>query len=241
MAFSPMVMGYDRALTIFSPDGKLYQVEYAFQAVRQGWSTLGIKVAEGVVLAAEKALFKELVEVRELEKVMPLDSHIGITFAGFGSDGRVLIDYARVLAVRHRLLYGEPIPVEFLTKSISDIKQAYTQHGGVRPFGVSLLIAGVDATGPHLFKTDPAGQYFSYKATAIGRGEQKIEEIIEKKYREDLPLEEAVLLAVEAWRSSSSEELKPRNIDIGVVPCSTKQFRKLAEKEIENLMAKLKK
>uniref|UniRef100_A0A7J3ZLD5 Proteasome subunit alpha n=1 Tax=Fervidicoccus fontis TaxID=683846 RepID=A0A7J3ZLD5_9CREN len=239
MAFSPMVMGYDRALTIFSPDGKLYQVEYAFQAVRQGWSTLGIKIKNGVVLAAEKALFKELVDIRDLEKVMPIDAHIGVTFAGFGSDGRVLIEYARAIAVRHRLTFGEPIPIELLTKSISDVKQAYTQHGGVRPFGVSLIIAGVDATGPRLFKTDPAGQYFSYKATAIGRGEQRIEELLEKKYREDLSLEEAILLAIEALKSSSSERLAARNIDIAVVPCDTKEYRKLTEQEVEEYFKKL--
>ena len=239
MAFSPMVMGYDRALTIFSPDGKLYQVEYAFQAVRQGWSTLGIRVEGGVVLAAEKAIFKQLVDVRDLEKVMPIDTHVGVTFAGFGSDGRVLIEYARGIAVRHRLTFGEPIPVELLTKSISDVKQAYTQHGGVRPFGVSLIIAGVDATGPRLFKTDPAGQYFSYKATAMGRGEQKIEEILEKKYKESLSLDEAILLAIEALKNSSSEKLTAKNIDVAVVPSDTKEYRKLTEQEVEEYFRKL--
>ncbi len=240
MAFSPAVMGYDRALTIFSPDGKLYQVEYAFQAVRQGWSTLGIKVKEGVVLASEKVALKPLIDLDSIEKVMPIDSHVGVAFAGFGSDGRVLIEYARQVAVRHRITFGEPIPIEYLTKTISDVKQAYTQHGGVRPFGVSLIIGGVDSGGPQLFKTDPAGQYFGYYATAIGRGEQRIEEFLEKKYRKDMSLEEAIMLAVEALKTASEKQLTPQQIDLGVIPVSTGEFRKCSVSEIEEIFSKLK-
>ncbi|NAZ11370.1 MAG: archaeal proteasome endopeptidase complex subunit alpha [Desulfurococcales archaeon] len=239
MAFSPTVMGYDRALTIFSPDGKLYQVEYAFQAVRQGWSTLGIRVKDGVVLAAEKALIKPLLDLSGLEKVVPIDTHVGATFAGFGSDGRILIDQARLIAVRHRLTYGEPIPIELLTKSICDIKQMYTQHGGVRPFGVSLIIAGVDSTGPKLLKTDPAGQYFGYYATAIGRGETKIEEVLEKEYKYDMSLDEAVKLAVKALASTSEEKLGPRNIDVAIIPVDTKTYRKLSEDEVSSILSSL--
>jgi len=239
MAFSPTVMGYDRALTIFSPDGKLYQVEYAFQAVRQGWSTLGIRVKEGVVLAAEKAMIKPLIDIDSIEKVMPIDSHVGVTFAGFGSDGRILIEHARLVAIRHRMTFGEPIPIEFLTKNISDVKQAYTQHGGVRPFGVSLLVGGVDHTGPHLFKTDPAGQYFSYYATAIGRGEQKIEELLEKNYKPDLSLDDAIVLAMKTLKEASEEEMKPQNIDIAIIPVETGEYKKLSVEEIFSYMEKL--
>ncbi len=239
MAFSPTVMGYDRALTIFSPDGKLYQVEYAFQAVRQGWSTLGIRVKEGVVLAAEKAMIKPLIDIDSVEKVMPIDSHVGVTFAGFGSDGRILIEHARLVAIRHRMTFGEPIPIEFLTKNISDVKQAYTQHGGVRPFGVSLLVGGVDNTGPHLFKTDPAGQYFSYYATAIGRGEQKIEELLEKNYKPDLSLDDAIVLAMKTLKEASEEEMKPQNIDIAIIPVETGEYKKLTVEEISGYMEKL--
>ncbi len=239
MAFSPAVMGYDRALTIFSPDGKLYQVEYAFQAVRQGWSTLGIRVEQGVVLAAEKAVMRPLIDIESVEKVMPIDTHIGVAFAGFGSDGRVLIEHARQVAVRHRITFGEPIPVEYLTKTVSDVKQAYTQHGGVRPFGVSLLIGGVDSGGPQLFKTDPAGQYFGYYATAIGRGEQRLEEFLEKRYRRDMSLEEAVMLAIEALSSVSEKKLEPKQIDVGVIPTKTMEFRKYSLKEIEEIFKRL--
>ncbi|MEM0021868.1 MAG: archaeal proteasome endopeptidase complex subunit alpha [Fervidicoccaceae archaeon] len=239
MAFSPAMMGYDRALTVFSPDGRLYQVQYAFEAVKQGWSTVGIRVKQGVVLAAEKAITKSLVDVASIEKVSTIDSHIGVSFAGFGGDGRILIEYARQLAVGHRLTYGEPIPIEYLTKQISDLKQAYTQHGGVRPFGVSLLIGGVDSSGPQLFKTDPAGQYFGYYATSIGRGESTIEEKLEKSYKQDMSLEDAILLSIRVLKESSDQELKAINFDIGVIEAERKEYRKLTIDEIESLLKRL--
>jgi proteasome alpha subunit len=239
MAFSPAVMGYDRALTVFSPDGKLYQVQYALEAVKQGWSTLGIRVEEGVVLAAEKALIKPLMDINDIEKISAIDEHVGVTFAGFGGDGRILIEYARLVAVQHRMTYGEPIPVEYLTKQVSDVAQTYTQHGGVRPFGASLLIGGVDDSGPKLFKTDPAGQYFSYFATAIGRGEAQIEEKLEKEYKKDMKLEEAVRLAIKVLKETSEQEIKPHNIEIGIIPVETKKFRKYSLTEIKEILEEL--
>ena len=239
MAFSPAMMGYDRALTVFSPDGRLYQVQYAFEAVKQGWSTVGIRVKQGVVLAAEKAIAKSLVDIASIEKVSAIDSHIGVSFAGFGGDGRILIEYARQLAVSHRLTYGEPIPIEYLTKQISDLKQAYTQHGGVRPFGVSLLIGGVDASGPQLFKTDPAGQYFGYFATSIGRGESAIEEKLEKSYRNDMSLDDAIILSLKVLKESSDQEMKAINFDVGIVDAERKEYRKLGLEEIEAFLKKL--
>jgi proteasome alpha subunit len=233
------MMGYDRALTVFSPDGRLYQVQYAFEAVKQGWSTVGIKIKQGVVLAAEKAITKSLVDVVSIEKVSAIDSHIAVSFAGFGGDGRILIEYARQLAVSHRLTYGEPIPIEYLTKQISDLKQAYTQHGGVRPFGVSLLIGGIDETGPQLFKTDPAGQYFGYFATSIGRGESAIEEKLEKSYRQDMSLEDATVLALKVLKESSDQELKAVNFDVALVDAEKKEYKKLYLEEIESLLKKI--
>ncbi|AFH42700.1 archaeal proteasome endopeptidase complex subunit alpha [Fervidicoccus fontis] len=239
MAFSPAMMGYDRALTVFSPDGRLYQVQYAFEAVKQGWSTVGIKTPGGVVLAAEKAVTKSLMDVVSIEKVSMIDTHIGVTFAGFGGDGRVLIEYARQIAVSHRLTYGEPIPIEYLTKQVSDLKQAYTQHGGVRPFGVSLLIGGIDSSGPQLFKTDPAGQYFGYFATSMGRGEAQIEEKLEKNYRKDMSLEEGILLALKVLKESSDQDLKAQNFDVGIILAEKKEFRKLTLPEIEDYLKKI--
>ena len=160
MAFAPAAMGYDRALTIFSPDGKLYQVEYAAEAVRRGWTSIGLRSDRGAVIIAERRRVAPLHDVLNLEKVFVVDSHVGATFSGLGHDGRVLIDYARLLAVRYRLIYDEPIDIELLVRSVCDLKQAYTQQGGVRPFGVSLIIAGVDRKGVELFRTEPRGLYF---------------------------------------------------------------------------------
>ncbi|MEB3860277.1 MAG: archaeal proteasome endopeptidase complex subunit alpha, partial [Desulfurococcales archaeon] len=160
---------YDRATIIFSPEGDLYQVRYAFEAVKRGWTGVGVRSDKAVVLAAEKRKLSPLLDVSEIEKIYKVDDHIGVAFAGMGSDGRVLIDYARLVSVRHRLVYGEPITVEYLAKTIADLKQAYTQHGGVRPFGVALIFGGTNPDGStRLIRTDPGGQYFSYYAVAIG-------------------------------------------------------------------------
>jgi len=166
--FVPPGVGYDRAVTLFSPDGRLFQVEYAYEAVKKGSTTLGIKTRGGVVLAAEKRQPSRLAE--SAEKMKKVDEHIGLAFSGLFGDARVLIDSARVYAQLHRLVYGERISVELLAKRICDIKQVYTQHGGVRPFGVAFLIGGVDKRGPQLIRTEPGGSYMSYKAEAIGLG-----------------------------------------------------------------------
>jgi 20S proteasome, alpha and beta subunits len=163
-------MGYDRAITIFSPDGSLYQVDYAFEAVKKGWTAIGIKSKSGVVIASEKRKAQSLLDVDSIEKVFLIDDHVGCSFAGLASDGRVLIDYARNIALQHRLIYDEPVSIDYLTKSVADVKQMYTQHGGVRPFGVALVIAGIDKSVPKLYMTEPSGQYMPYQAVAIGQG-----------------------------------------------------------------------
>ncbi|MEM5873737.1 MAG: archaeal proteasome endopeptidase complex subunit alpha, partial [Acidilobaceae archaeon] len=162
---TPQAMAYDRATTIFSPEGDLYQVRYAFEAVKKGWTSVGIRSIHGVVLGAEKRKISPLLDIANIEKIYKVDDHVAVAFAGMGSDGRILIDVARQLALRHRLIYGEEATVDLLAKYVADIKQAYTQHGGVRPFGVALLFGGVNPDGSvRLFRTDPGGQYFSYNA-----------------------------------------------------------------------------
>lgn len=174
--FSPQVYGYDRAITIFSPEGELYQVRYAGEAVKRGWATIGIKCADGVVLAAEKRKVSALIDLNSIEKVYMIDDHIGIAASGLLSDARVLIEYARQEAQTHKLLYDEPIDVELLTRRISDLKQMHTQYGGVRPFGAALIVGGVDKHGPRLFQTDPGGIYFGFYAVAMGAESSRITE-----------------------------------------------------------------
>ena len=247
--FSPHQTAYDRATTIFSPEGDLYQVRYAFEAVKKGWTSLGLKTYEYVILAAEKRLITPLIELSDVEKIYKVDDHVGVAFAGMGGDGRVLIDYARLVAVRHRLLYGEPATIELLAKAIADIKQAYTQHGGVRPFGVGLIFGGVNPDGAtKLYRTDPGGQYFSFKAVAIGSGDQEAVEYFEKNYREDMSFDEAVSLMIKAlFRIISKGEENAEDIiqrlhnyvEIGYIDTSTRVFKKLQPSDIKGYVDKI--
>ncbi|MEM1758595.1 MAG: archaeal proteasome endopeptidase complex subunit alpha [Acidilobaceae archaeon] len=251
MAFStPQAMAYDRAATIFSPEGDLYQVRYAFEAVKKGWTSLGIKSTKGVVLAAEKRRLSALLDVSDVEKIYKVDDHVGVAFAGMGSDGRVLIDYVRLVAIRHRLMYGDQATVEYLAKAVADVKQAYTQHGGVRPFGVALIFGGVNTNGQvKLYRTDPGGQYFSYKAIAIGIGDSYVNSFFEKTYRDDLGVDEMIALSLEALfksRVASGEEKREillpvfhELVEIGYVDREERVFRKLSQSEIIDILKKI--
>jgi len=236
VAFAPAAMGYDRALTIFSPDGKLYQVEYAAEAVRRGWTSIGLKSSHGAVIIAERRKVSPLHDVLNLEKVFVVDTHIGATFSGIGHDGRVLIDYARIIAMRHRLIYDEIIDVELLVKNICDIKQAYTQQGGVRPFGVSLIVAGIDRKGVQLFRTEPSGLYFKYHAVAAGSGEQASTSFLEKYYKPDLPLKELMIVGLRALRAAVEEPLTVEKVEVGYISAEEKVFKKLGPEELGKIL-----
>lgn len=235
--FVPPGVGYDRAVTLFSPDGRLFQVEYAYEAVKKGSTTLGIKTRGGVVLAAEKRQPSRLAE--SAEKMKKVDEHIGLAFSGLFGDARVLIDSARVYAQLHRLVYGERISVELLAKRICDIKQVYTQHGGVRPFGVAFLIGGVDKRGPQLIRTEPGGSYMSYKAEAIGAGSQTVVDFLEKNYQDDLSLDDAVLLALRALNQVIEEGLAVERVEVAVVSVEDQLFRILKPSELASYIEKL--
>lgn len=228
--YTPATLGYDRAITIWSPDGRLLQVEYAMEAVRRGWTAVGVRSPEGVVLAVEKRKVSRLVE--SIEKIQKIDDHIGLAFAGLSSDARILIDKARVYAQINRLVYDEPIPVEILAKRICDIKQMYTQHGGLRPFGVAFLIAGVDVNGPKLVGTEPGGIYISYYAHAIGGGAQQAINLLEKEYRNDLGLEDAIILSLKALSKSMKEKISPENVEVALVDVKKRLFRKLTKDQL---------
>jgi 20S proteasome, alpha and beta subunits len=233
--FSPQIYGYDRAITIFSPEGELYQVRYAGEAVKRGWATVGIKCVDGVVLAAEKRKVSSLIDLDSIEKVYMVDDHVGIAASGLLSDARVLIENARQEAQTHKLLYDEPIDIELLTKRISDLKQVHTQYGGVRPFGAALIVGGVDKHGPRLFQTDPGGIYFGFYAVAMGAESGRITEFLEKEYKYDLSLNDCVKLAIRAL-SLVLEAPEPDRLEIGVVDVKTRQFRKLSSDEISKYL-----
>src|SRR2546422_17547 len=178
----PGQMAYDRAITVFSPDGRLFQVEYARVAVTRGNTTVGLKFKNGIVLMADKKIGSRLVETSSIEKIFQIDEHVGAATSGLVADARVLVDYARLVAQINKVTYSEKIGVDLLVKRICDYKQNYTQYGGVRPFGTALLVAGVDDLGTHLFETDPSGALVSYKAGSIGQGRQAVMELLEEKY-----------------------------------------------------------
>lgn len=236
--FPPAMAGYDRAITIFSPEGKIYQVEYAGEAVKRGWPTVGVKCRSGVVLAAEKRKISALFDPSSLEKIYLIDEHVAASPSGLLADARILIDYARDVSLSHRFIYDEPIDVEFLTKAICNLKQQYTQFGGARPFGVALIVAGIDRHGARLFQTDPSGVYIGYFATAIGAESGTIMEYLEKNYRYDLEMGECVELAVKAL-ASAVEITDASNIEVAYATVDEKKMKKMTPEEVAALAAKL--
>jgi len=229
---------YDRAITVFSPDGRLFQVEYAMELVNRGATIIGMQCPEGVVLGSEENI-EPLEEAEYSWKIFKVDDHVGAAIVGLSSDARILIDQARIYAQSNKLTYDEPIDVEVVTKRICDIQQMYTQHAGVRPFGVSLIFGGVDKTGSHVFGTHPSGTYRGYKATALGAGRETVLAILKDEYRENLSLEENTKLTVKCLVKALEARQLPPRIKIAVIPTETKQLQMLAEEKIESYIKEL--
>jgi len=224
---------YDRAITVFSPDGRLFQVEYAVETVNRGATILGIACSEGVVLGAEETIETKLEDPDFSWKLYKVDDHVGAAIVGLSSDARILIDQARVYAQSNRLMYDEPIDVEIVTKRIGDLKQLYTQHAGVRPFGVSIIFGGTDKIGNRLFATHPSGSYHGYKAVAVGVGREQVTDILKKEYHEDMELDEAIKLAIRCLVKALEARGEPTRVKISVIPLATRKLRILSDKEIE--------
>jgi len=230
---------YDRAITVFSPDGRLFQVEYASETVKRGATVLGISSPEGVVLAAEERISSKLQDPSFMWKIFQIDEHIGVAVAGLSCDAHVLVDQARIYSQSNRMMYDEAIDVEILTRRIGEIEQMYTQHGGVRPFGISLIFAGIDKKGSRIFWTDPSGAYLAYKAWAIGSGGDVANEILEKEYRDDITLEEAIILALKCMAKILEGKINPQKVRMAIIPSDTKKFKKLSSEEIDKYLKKL--
>lgn len=224
---------YDRVITVFSPDGRLFQVEYAIETVNRGATVLGIACSEGIVLGAEELTQTELQDPSFGRKLFEVDEHLGAAVVGLPSDARVLIEQARVYAQSNRLMYDEPIDVEVVTKRIGDTEQMYTQRAWVRPFGVSIIFGGVDKTGNRLFTIDPSGFLRAFRAVALGVGRETVEGILKEEYRGDLKIDEAIRLAVKCLVKALKVREEKLRIKIAVVPSETKKFRALTEREIE--------
>lgn len=230
---------YDRGITIFSPDGRLYQVEYAREAVKRGTASIGIRTQGGVVLAVDKRIRSPLMEGTSVEKLHKIDDHIGLASAGHVADARQLIDFARRQAQINRLRYGEPIGVETLTKDVTDHIQQYTQVGGARPFGVALIIGGIENGEPRLYETDPSGTPYEWKALAVGADRGEIEDYLESEYTEELDLEGGVQLALSALAKVNDGALSPGNIGIATINAETEQFSELDDDDVTDYLTEL--
>ncbi len=230
---------YDRGITIFSPDGRLYQVEYAREAVKRGTASIGIRTEGGVVLAVDKRIRSELMERTSVEKIHKADDHIGIASAGHVADARQLIDFARQQTQVNRLRYGEPIGVETLTKEVTDHIQQYTQVGGARPFGVALIIGGIEDGEPRLYETDPSGTPYEWKALAVGADRGEIQEYLEDNYSEAMDLDGGIELALRALGSVNDDELSPEGVGIATIDAESEQFMELTNDETEEYLSEL--
>jgi len=235
------LMGYDRAITMFSPDGRLLQVEYAKKTVRQGSTAIGMVCADGVLLVADKRIVDRLVIPESVEKIFQIDDHIAATASGILSDARVLIERAQVKAQQHKVTYDTPIDTVSVVKDICALKQICTQSGGLRPFGVSIILAGIDSEGPKLFETDPTGIYFQFRATVIGEGETEIEEILDKEHNEKMTIEEGLKLAVDALNKILDKSFNVDRVDAAYITNADKKFVKVKKDKLERLLREAKK
>lgn len=228
-------MGYDRSITMFSPDGRLLQVEYAKKTVRQGSTAMGIVCKDGVVLISDKRITSKLMVPEAIEKMFQIDDHIVATAAGIISDARVLVDRAQLRAQQHAVTYDTKIDVLSIVKEICDLKQVCTQSAGLRPFGVSMIVAGVEDDGSiRLFLTEPYGLYFQYKAAAIGEGEAEIDAILQKNYKSIINVQEGLQLGIRAMKEYLKDDFNVERVDAAYIDITSRRLKKLSNAEIKN-------
>lgn len=233
---SPESMGYDRVVTVFSPDGRLFQVQYAMEAVKRGATVVGLVGKEAVVIAADKRITTKLMVPSSIEKIYKIDDHLVIATSGLVADGRKIVDEARVESQRNRILYGDPIQLNDLVRFICDMEQFYTQYGGLRPFGVSLLMGGVNSK-PRLYETDPSGTPTEWKATALGEGRAEIMELLEKEYKDDMNTDDVLVLSLRCLgKAMKQRKLEPEKVEVVVV--TKKGYEKLGESKLKAIIEK---
>jgi 20S proteasome subunit alpha 5 len=243
---------YDHGVSTFSPDGRLFQVEYAVSSIKLGSTAVGVQTAEGVVLAVEKRITSKLIEARSVEKIFQVDHHVGAAMSGMAADARTLIEHARVQAQSHTFTYDEPMNIEALTQATCDLALQFGEDNDSndddegeagaqmsRPFGVALLIGGVDADGPKLFHADPSGTFTRYDAMAIGAGGEGALHHLEQQYNKSLSLHDATTLALETLREVMEEKIDKANVEIAVIPLATKKFRVYTPDETAAALARL--
>lgn len=227
----PAQQGYDRAITVFSPDGRLYQVEYAIETVRRGTIAVGVKCKEGIVIAVEEKPRK--LQISETaQKIFQIDDHVGVAAAGYIPDARSQVDNARFFSQSNKMIYDEPVEVETIAKHLADQCQQYTQYAGVRPYGVALILGGVVNNTPELYLTDPSGTYISYDAIAIGSGSDQVTDFLEKTYKNDMSLDEAAVLASAGIYLSSEDKEGTSHIRMACIKKDAGLYEIVSEEQI---------
>jgi proteasome alpha subunit len=229
-------MGYDRTATMFSPQGHLLQVEYAEKTVRLGSSSIGMTCTDGVFIIADLRVEDKLVIPQSANKIYEIDSHIIASVAGIVSDARVLIERAQVLAQQNRVTYDSPIEPELIIKDISNVKQQATQYGGARPFGVSLMIAGVNDGKPELFTSDVTGNYLSYYATAIGENDDKIKEALREKYKSDLTIKKGIKLALDILKEIEDKKFNVGRFEVCYIKNEDERMKRLYGNDLQEFI-----
>ena len=229
----PAQQGYDRAITVFSPDGRLYQVEYAIETVRRGTIAVGVKCKDGIVIAVEEKPRK--LQISEIpQKIFQVDDHVGVAAAGYIPDARSQVDNARFFSQSNKMIYDEPVEVETIAKHLADQSQQYTQYAGVRPFGVALILGGIVNKTPQLYLTDPSGTYISYDAIAIGANSEQVTDFLEKTYKNDLSLEDASALAAAGIYLSSEDKEGTSHIRMAHIKTETGLYELISDEQITN-------
>ncbi|MCR4368776.1 MAG: archaeal proteasome endopeptidase complex subunit alpha [archaeon] len=230
---------YDRAATMFSPDGRLYQVEYASKIVSQGTMGVACKYNEGIIFGAHKKVPSNLMLPESVEKIFPVDDHIVAVSAGLVGDARRLVGIARQKAQENKMYYEEPIQTETLVKEISNVKQVFTQYGGMRPFGISFIVGGVDQTGKRLFETEPSGALAEYHAVAIGKNRNKAMEFFEKEWKENISRDAAIKLSLKALEHGLDEKEKfdVNKLQFMVIDTNTRKYSSVSKEELKAVMS----
>jgi len=224
--------GYDMTPTMYSPDGRIYQVEYAIETVKRGTLAIGVASKEGVIMAVEEKP-RTLQSTDVTQKIFQVDYHIGVAAAGYIPDARVQVDNARFFSQGNRMTYDESVEVATVAKHLADQAHQFTQYGGVRPNGVSMIIAGVDQKGESIYVTDPSGTYVQFAAIAIGAGSEDVNAFLEKNYKEDLSLEDAAALAIAAINLNAEKKEVVNDIKMAKISTESKVFEKVSEADLQ--------
>lgn len=222
-------MGYDRAATMFSPDGHLLQVEYAEKTVRLGSSSIGLVCKDGVLIASDKRIRDKLIAPESANKIFEIDNHIMVAAAGILSDARILVEHARVLAQQNRVTYDSPIDPVSVIKMIADKEQMFTQYGGARPFGVAILLAGVNKGKAQLYTSDVTGNYFAYKANAIGENDEKIKEMLRVDYKENMSIEDGIKFTMNIFKEILGKNFDVNRFDVAYIKTNDPKLVHLKE------------